>query len=371
MWIASIKSDTPPHTRDSPTFRRIKADLERLGAQCFPLVMPNLRVGTLDALLTLSDELGKADATAEAVVAKVLRQLREITPAGEEAVVVNAVANTEVPLKTYVSTFDWDQATYPLSAPLKDLVARVSDKIGTIDDELKQKSAEFQAAKSQLAAVTRKEQGSLLVRSLGSVVPERMIVESEYLTTLLVVMPGYLAKEWMAMYESLSQWVVPGSSSKIADDKDYSLYSCVVFRKFADDVRTACRAHKFTVREYSKDAAQESGDEKSKLTEQLRQLEGQLVLFSRSAVSDAYAGWIHLKIIRTFVESVLRYGLPPAFTPVLILPNRKVENKHHDVLKNAMPATALSLGGTGFEDEAPGVTDFYPYVFLRVDIISK
>jgi len=33
--------------------------------------------------------------------------------------------------------------------------------------------------------------------------------------------------------------------------------------------------------------------------------------------SEAFEAWIHLKALRVFVESVLRYGLPPNFAAII------------------------------------------------------
>jgi V-ATPase subunit C len=45
-----------------------------------------------------------------------------------------------------------------------------------------------------------------------------------------------------------------------------------------------------------------------------------------------YSGWIHLKVIYGFVESVLRYGLPSDFLPVFIQPNIKKEKQLNTLL---------------------------------------
>ena len=42
-----------------------------------------------------------------------------------------------------------------------------------------------------------------------------------------------------------------------------------------------------------------------------------LVRWLKNAFSECYGGWIHLKAIRVFVESILRYGLPPNFVAML------------------------------------------------------
>ena len=44
----------------------------------------------------------------------------------------------------------------------------------------------------------------------------------------------------------------------------------------------------------------------------------ELVRMSKSAFSDTFQAWIHLKALRVYVESVLRYGLPPEFVSAVI-----------------------------------------------------
>jgi len=43
--------------------------------------------------------------------------------------------------------------------------------------------------------------------------------------------------------------------------------------------------------------------------------------------------WIHIKAIRIFVESVLRYGLPPRYTAVVVEPVLKNEKKIVESIK--------------------------------------
>jgi len=45
--------------------------------------------------------------------------------------------------------------------------------------------------------------GNLLTKSLGDIVSkDDFVIDSEYLTTILVVVPKYLYKEWQAIYET-------------------------------------------------------------------------------------------------------------------------------------------------------------------------
>ena len=60
---------------------------------------------------------------------------------------------------------------------------------------------------------------------------------------------------------------------------------------------------------------------------------------SEAAPPQAVTSWMHLAVVRLFVESILRYGLPPAFLAAVVRPAPKLEGRLR---------TALSDGfGTG------------------------
>lgn len=81
------------------------------------------------------------------------------------------------------------------------------------------------------------------------------------------------------------------------------------------------------VKEYREPSA-ESGD---MTEEQVKQLErdvsarrSMLEQWSRTAFDEAFSCWVHLMTIRLFVESILRYGLPPAYQAAVVIPENKV-----------------------------------------------
>ena len=49
---------------------------------------------------------------------------------------------------------------------------------------------------------------SLAVRDLSNLVKPEDIVASEHLVTLLAVVPKYSQKDWLACYETLTEYVV-------------------------------------------------------------------------------------------------------------------------------------------------------------------
>ena len=86
-----------------------------------------------------------------------------------------------------------------------------------------------------------------------------------------------------------------------------------------------------------------------------------LTRWCKNHYGDAYVAWMHMKVIRVFVESVLRYGLPVDFTAVLY----KVHSGKETQLVNALDK---QLGGSTADDamEEEG-EEFHEFVMIEFD----
>ena len=51
-------------------------------------------------------------------------------------------------------------------------------------------------------------------------------------------------------------------------------------------------------------------------------IKGRVVFWLQTAYAEVFLRWVHLKALRAFVESVLRYGLPPQFMAAIMVPRR-------------------------------------------------
>lgn len=114
--------------------------------------------------------------------------------------------------------------------------------------------------------------------------------------------------------------VVPRSSHEIASDPEYALYSVTLFKKHATEFTNKARGHRFTPREFTwRDAAVEEDEREAKDVQQReRRLYADVVRLARTGYSDLFMAWVHVKALRVFVESVLRYGLPLEFVSAII-----------------------------------------------------
>lgn len=63
--------------------------------------------------------------------------------------------------------------------------------------------------------------------------------------------------------------------------------------------------------------------------------------------SQAFSCWIHLCVVRLFVESILRYGLPPQFQAVAVRPHARMEARLRAVLAGAFGTGAYGRAQAG------------------------
>ena len=214
LWLVAIKGDESPALLESKT----KDLCAHMGK--FPVPVPGLRVGTLDSLMSLSDDLVKMDSVAESTTFKLLKQLTDLKPREQPTV-------SGVPLYNYAtSLWEWDEAKFQLKTPLRELSESIAARLGGMDDELKTKLAELNVLKGAVAQAERKQQGNLMVRGLADLVKEEDVIESDSMTTLLVVVPKSSDKEFLAGYMGMARFVVPHSAKQARRGSDAVQMQC-------------------------------------------------------------------------------------------------------------------------------------------------
>ncbi|XP_026551076.1 V-type proton ATPase subunit C 2 [Pseudonaja textilis] len=338
--------------------------------------IPDLKVGTLDTLVGLSDELGKVDSFAESVIKKIAQYIGEVLEDSKDKVQENLLANG-VDLISYLTKFEWDMAKYPIKQPLKNISEGLAKQITQIEADMKSRAAVYNNIKGNLQNLERKTAGNLLTRTLTDIVnKDDFVLNSEYLITLLVVVPKTSYVQWQKNYESLSDMVVPRSTKMIAEDSEGGLFTVTLFRKVIDDFKTKARENKFMVREFYFDEKELKceKDEMRKLASDKKQQYGPLLRWLKVNFSEAFVAWIHIKALRVFSESVLRYGLPVNFQAMLLQPNKKSMKRLREVLnavfKHLDEVAAASLMDTSVD--IPGLQlsnqDYYPYVYFKIDL---
>jgi len=270
----------------------------------------------------------------------------------------------------------WDTSKYSIRLPLPELTQKIKATFATIDKDLREKTIQCNTLRAKLVQVEQNQSGSLLTRDLNKDLGEFKSVESEYLTTLFVVIPKNEQKNWLKFYETGTEYVVPRSSVKITEDAEYALYSVVLFNRVVDEFRNAARTKKFTVRKNDPSAVM-SEEERKKLYQEYHTATARFEKWALNNFGEAFTAWSHLKCIQCYVESILRFGLPADFQAMLLTPRKGQEKKLEKTL-----CKLYSYLGENFEDLEDldkddkdnkaamllGHEKFFPFVFLDLDV---
>uniref|UniRef100_A0A668VRB8 V-type proton ATPase subunit C n=1 Tax=Oreochromis aureus TaxID=47969 RepID=A0A668VRB8_OREAU len=303
--------------------------------------IPDLKVGTLDVLVGLSDELAKLDTFVESVVKKVAQYMADVLEDSRDKVQENLLANG-VDLVTYVTRFQWDMAKYPIKQSLKNISEIISKQVTQIDNDLKARASAYNNLKGNLQNLERKNAGSLMTRSLADIVKKED-------------------------FHHCMQCVL------LFEDNESGLFSVTLFRKAVDDFKHKARENKFTVRDfqYNEEEMKADKEEMTRLSTDKKKQFGPLVRWLKVNFSEAFIAWIHIKALRVFVESVLRYGLPVNFQAMLLQPNKKNMKKLREVLYDLYKHLDSSAAIIDASMDIPGLNlsqqEYYPYVYYKID----
>lgn len=366
LWVVSA-----PNEDARNAFEAMRSSLEIKSGLCsaHKLHLPSFRVGTLDSLIAVADAISRDDKTLESTVERVLRQYRELVPDSGVPLVDG------VDIFEYVTDFEWDEAKFASSDSLSDIRANIMEQVLRLEEEMKIRLNDYSATRQALSTIERKSQGTLMTRALATIIEEKDVVETEHLTTIFVVIPSYTEPDFLESYEELAEMVVPRSAKKIAAEGEHILYGVTVFRKAVEDFKTGCREKRFTPREFKFDPAAKSrtAEEEDRLKDESEEQAASFSKWSETAFAETFIAMVHLKAIRAFAESVLRYGLPVNFDVALL----SVKGKSDSRLRTALNEMFGHLGGSWAAAESEEVTnipgivgdkDFYPYVFFELPL---
>ncbi|KAI9336087.1 ATPase, V1 complex, subunit C [Obelidium mucronatum] len=344
-WLISA----PPNPTKQETVSKLREKIASKSAdlsEVFPFNLPDFKVGTLDTLVVLSDDLVKADATFESVTMKIGDNLRALLNNDLDQWRSNLSVN-EKSIDQYLKSFQWNTMKYRTDKSLRELTDLITQEVNSIETLMKNKMQSYSTVKTSLSGMQRKQTGNLSIRSVNDVVKkEHFVLDSEYLITVLVAVPKALEKEWLNSYESLTQMVVPRSSVRIAEDEEYALFTVTLFQRVVEEFTTKARAEKFIVRDF-KWNEQQMAMEKRALAEAGAAEKEQwttLLRLCKTNFGEVFSCWIHIKTLRVYVESILRYGLPPDFQPMVVKLKPKQNEKK---LRDAINLHFAKLGGAG------------------------
>ena len=248
----------------------------------------------------------------EATLRRLERHSLEVDPESQFFVISQ---RQRVPLERYIRNWQWDDAKYPKSRGISENCGVLLVNVGKLDDEARNKMAQYSDLRAQAASVGKKnESASLVTRELVDLLTPTLVrtehnhtddfIYSERMTTVLVVIPRGCEDEFLKCYENFpdADEVVPMSAKQFrgVDDRDgNSLWRVVMFKASVEPFKKACKARRFVTRDFTY-----SEENYRKLVAQRGQLEDEAAKQHRviksvfqATWSDVMVAWVHLKAL--------------------------------------------------------------------------
>ncbi|KAG0142763.1 hypothetical protein CROQUDRAFT_662082 [Cronartium quercuum f. sp. fusiforme G11] len=355
FWIVAFRPDSDDSVTDlTDRLNSLSTVGSSTSVRLLQITTPEFKTPPLSTLISLSEILAKHEPIANQTLLKILDTLQSLSASKPTSLIRNTPSTSGSGSGSTSSraldenlmmddgrgyedyllkNWEWNRVKYNRvdSRKLEDLVESLTREVNAIDNSHKLKLATYNQAKAQLSAAQRKRTGNLSVRSLNDVVTRDHFVdhESEYLQTLIVAVSNTQIKEWMNSYESLTTLVVPRSSNKISSDEEYTLFNVVILKKARENFIQKCRERKFIVRDFVFDESEieKSRQESKELEQQEKELWSELLRLSRINFSETFQAIVHLKVIQTHIESLLRFGLPAHFLTLILKPEPRTSKK--------------------------------------------
>jgi len=347
-------------------------------------VPEGLKFGSFDSLIKLMDDLAKTDSMIEGALRRIERNILDLDPRSEFLIISQRKQCT---LESYIRTFAWDDHKFPRTRVLTDNLALITSAVQKLDEEVKLKASNFSDVKQQWQSLQKNKQAggaNLCNVDLTDVLSPEVVspddfVQTEHLTTLVVVVPRNAEKQWLSTYEALHDFVVPKSTKQFkAGDKDgNTLWRVVLFKSVVEGFIAKTKGSKFTVRDYtySEEDYRKAVSKSQTVQAEYAKQEQFLQKVCHAAFSDTMVAWLHLKAMRVFVEAVLRYGVPPNFAAFILKPSKGSRNaaKLRTIVNDVFSASGLfgqsyiGSGGDKHGDAGEGSEEpYYPYVSFNL-----
>jgi V-type H+-transporting ATPase subunit C len=376
-----------------------------LGVSASKFEIPDgLPFGSFDSLVRLTDDLQKSDNQVDSIVHRLERQFLEIEPKAQFKVLSHPHRQgQEKDLKKYLETWQWDEAMYPKSRPIHDNLTHLMSKVSTIDENARTKTAQYNEFKSQKGNLTKKDAANLLTAELIDVLTPDVVqmngsdddfIYTQYLSTVAVIVPRGMQKDFLKIYETLTPTVVPRSAKCFGQDKDGNqIWRVVVCKEFekpeakqdqsdtaegegkkhektnhVENFKRALRERRYVPRdfEYSAEGHKKLEEQRKDVDKSVKDQYNLVKSLYSAAWSDAMVAWVHIKAMRVFVESVLRFGMPPCFASFIITPDPRAAQKTRKRLADVLGTGQSGFGIDAKKDDAQDEEEYFPYVSLTL-----
>jgi V-type H+-transporting ATPase subunit C len=408
--LLSFNQTLPPQAHGKTLDAIVQAAVLGNGkVQTFPVSTELARFTSTDQLMSVADDLAKVDVVTFGLANRAARSIidlqkkikqdnqvgwSDISPQDTFAMIdppellINVEDDgneDELSFDEALKKWKWNESLFSSNRSVTDMFARLQSDVNRIEEDLRTSNSAFTEATTRLQNLRRRNEGTLLVRSLDAVgskmqlvrclndyratvaVKAPIYVETANLSTVLVVVKNTDAAAFEKGYELGETYVVPNSCQKLEKDNDFVCYAVTLLRPNIDDYKTATKEKGWHVRDfkYNQTMREDMRKEAKETVESyLIECEKYKDLLENS-FSHLATVWIHLRALRVFVESKLLYGIPANFRAYLIETNMKnAQRIHHELEKVFNDGMQMDDD----EQNANEENEYHPYVSFPINL---
>ena len=202
------------------------------------------------------------------------------------------------------------------------------------------------------------------------------MIETDYLCTMLCFIPVNQEKHFKETYFKLCDgMVLPGSAQRIDQKQDdkVCLYRVVVMKHVKDTFKQQlqnnlrCQCREYNINEINLKPKEE--EEINNLSKKVKELKTTLIRNSLAGYSEVYYALLHLKYLRLYVESNLKYGNGDYFTCIVFCNVGKEQKIVSTMIKKFTDSNEEGWYGT--KEELKESEDFYPFILIKLGVPSN
>ena len=407
--LLSFNQNLPPQAHGKKLDDVVKAAVQGNGkCQIFPVQSDLASFTSTDQLMSVADELAKNDIVAYGLVSRAARNIIDLAKriqqdnqtgwgdiAPQESfdqvdppqLIIQVEQDNEVThmsLDQYLRNFKWNETTFTSKRSIDDMFKNLVADVNSTEEDLRTASAEFTEYATHLQNLRRKNEGTLLVRSLDQVgskmalvktltdytsnqaTKQPIYVDTPHLTTILIVVKNTDAESFEKNYHLKSSYIVPNSCQKLDKDNDYTCYAVTLKKECVDDYKTASKEKGWHIRDFNYDPNMRENmkkEAKETIDKYLEHCANYKDLLE-SKFSHICSVWLHIKALRIFVESKLLYGIPTEFRSYLVEASMKSIPRIHRELEKVF-GDGMELGD---DDQQEGENEYHPYVSFPINL---
>ena len=341
-------------------------------------MMKDLVNDNLDTLFKLNDDLLRDEQEIEQFLKALEKQLTTLNP---EHVIQIKYRGTLLDAKKAIAEFTWDDGKYPnKSKTISDIMHKINEKYKETMKTIKAKTDDYSNSLNDLKL---KQKGQNEARNLMKHDYRELVIKSknemkttDYLCTMQCFVPNGNEKNFLDSYMKLAKgFVVPYSALRIdkGEDEKMQLYRVIVMKHMKDDFKLECQGQlRIACREYGEEELSKKPLEEKeieKLSNESELKKHDLQRHAESGYSEVFYALMHLKYLRLYVESCLKYTSGDYYS-VMVYVSKDKEQKLISTMIKTFNDTK-EQGWYGTKEELKETEDFYPFILVKISVPSS